>query len=140
MKILVIALALLGLFSFIYGVIRNKRIGREKAEGRYIEEEIKEIDSGCCGQHEMCEKDSLLAAVSKEIEYFDDEELDRHRAKAEDEYTDDEVEEFREILYTTNEVEVAAWVRSLQLREINLPKEIKDEIYLIMGERRERNK
>ena len=31
---------------------------------------------GCCGQHETCERESLLAAVSREVEYFDDEELD----------------------------------------------------------------
>ena len=37
------------------------------------------IDPECCGMHETCEKDSLLAAVSKEIEYYDDEELDRFR-------------------------------------------------------------
>ena len=29
---------------------------------------------GCCGQHIVCEKDSLLAAVSTEIEYYEDEE------------------------------------------------------------------
>ena len=32
-----------------------------------------------CGQHEICEKESLLAAVSKKVEYYDDEELDRFR-------------------------------------------------------------
>ena len=35
--------------------------------------------------HETCEKDSLLAAVSKDIEYYDDEELDRFRGVASDE-------------------------------------------------------
>ena len=38
--------------------------------------EVKEVDVECCGQHEVCERDSLLAAVSKKIEYYDDEELD----------------------------------------------------------------
>lgn len=27
--------------------------------------EVKEVDVECCGQHEVCERDSLLAAVSK---------------------------------------------------------------------------
>ena len=27
---------------------------------------------GCCGQHEVCEKESLLAAVSQDIVYYDD--------------------------------------------------------------------
>ena len=47
----------------------------------------------CCGQHEVCEKDSLLAAVSKEIEYYNDEELDRYRGTASSDYTDEAVEE-----------------------------------------------
>ena len=40
--------------------------------------EVQEVDAECCGQHEVCEKESLLAAVSKKIEYYDDEELDKY--------------------------------------------------------------
>ncbi|MBR4297104.1 MAG: phospholipase [Bacteroidaceae bacterium] len=90
----------------------------------------------CCGQHETCEKDSLLAAVSKDVEYYEDEELDRFRTRRSDEYTAEEVEEFQEILYTMRNDEVAGWVRSLQLRHIELPDPIKDEVFLIIGERR----
>lgn len=32
--------------------------------------------------------------------------------------------------------EVAGWVRSLQLRNISLPDALKDEVFLIVGERR----
>jgi hypothetical protein len=32
--------------------------------------------------------------------------------------------------------EVAGWIRSLQLRQVNLPDEVKDEVFLIVGERR----
>jgi hypothetical protein len=46
------------------------------------------------------------------------------------------VEEFREVLYTCREEEVAGWSRSLQLRGIELPDELKDELFLIVGERR----
>jgi hypothetical protein len=34
------------------------------------------------------------------------------------------------------EVEVAGWVRSLQLRAVELPDGVKDEVFLIVGERR----
>lgn len=97
---------------------------------------VNQVDTECCGQHEVCEKDSLLAAVSKEIEYYNDEELDRFRGRASSAYSDDETEEFREVLYTTHEEEVAGWIRSLQLRGIALPDELKDEVFLIIGERR----
>ena len=33
--------------------------------------------------------------------------------------------------------EVAGWVRSLQLRAVLLPDELKDEVFMIVGERRE---
>ena len=95
------------------------------------EEEAEE----CCGQHETCEKDSLLAAVSKDVEYYEDEELDRFRGRTD--YGTDEVEEFREVLYTMRSDEVAGWVRSLELRQILLPDDIKDEVFLIVGERRQ---
>ena len=93
-------------------------------------------DSECCGQHEVCEKESLLAAISKEIEYYDDEELDRYRGTASDAYSDEAVSEFRDVLYTMKEEEVAGWVRSLQLRAVELPDAIKDDVFLIIGERR----
>lgn len=93
-------------------------------------------DMECCGQHEICEKESLLAAVSKEIEYYEDEELDRFRGRAGDAYLPDEIDEFREVLYTMREDEVAGWVRSLQLRQVELPDDLKDEVCLIVGEMR----
>ena len=95
-----------------------------------------QIDFECCGQHEVCEKDSLLAAVSKQIEYYEDEELDRFRGRKGDEYTPEETEEFRYVLYTMRTDEVAGWVRSLQLRQVNLPDEVKDEVFLIVEEMR----
>lgn len=98
--------------------------------------EAREIPEECCGQHETCERDSLLAAVSKEIEYYDDEELDRFRGLEGDEYEEDAVDEFREVLYTLQSEEVAGWLRSLQLRGVNLPDALKDEAFLIVGERR----
>ena len=100
------------------------------------ENEIVIPDAECCGMHETCEKDSLLSAVSKDIEYYDDEELDRFKGWPSDVYQEAEIEEFREVLYTLQEIEVAGWLRSLQLREINLPDDLKDEAFLIVGERR----
>ena len=98
--------------------------------------EVQEVDAECCGQHEICERDSLLAAVSKQIEYYDDEELDKYIGTAPDAYTPEQEDEFRDVFYTMQDTDVAGWVRSLQLRGIALPKNIKDEVFLIIGERR----
>ena len=100
---------------------------------------MKEVDAECCGQHEVCERDSLLAAVSKKIEYYDDEELDQFIGRPGNAYTEKETDMFRDVLYTTLDIEVAGWVRSLQLRGIELPDDLKDEVFLIIGERRNGN-
>ena len=77
-----------------------------------------------------------MAAVSRQIEYYDDEELDRFKGRPSTDYEEAEIEEFREILYSLQETDVAGWSRSLQLRGIDLPDELKDELFLIIGERR----
>ena len=90
-----------------------------------------ELNSQCCGMHEVCEKDSLRA-LEEDIEYYEDEELDRFRGRTA--YSDEEVDEFREVLYTMRTDEVAGWLRSLELRRVNLPDELKDEVLLIVGD------
>lgn len=124
-----IALLLLGVVAAVAGWLRYRRLPEE-------EPVLNPADMECCGQHEVCEKESLLAAISKQVEYYNDEELDRFRGVASDGFSADETEEFREILYTMRNDEVAGWVRSLQLRGISLPDGIKDEVLLIVGERR----
>ena len=137
MWILIISLVLLGIIALIAGYIRNKRLQQKIEKGELDRMlEVKEADIECCGQHEVCEKDSLLAAVSKKIEYYDDEELDQFIGKEANAYTDEETNQFRDVLYTMQDIDVAGWVRSLQLRGIELPDDLKDEVFLIIGERR----
>lgn len=90
----------------------------------------------CCGQHAVCERDSLLAAVSRDIEYFDDEELDLYRGRSPESYSPAEEEQFREVLLTLLPADVAPWARSMQLRGIELPVAVRDELLLIIGEQR----
>ncbi len=90
----------------------------------------------CCGMHITCEKDSLLASVSPDVVYFDDEELDRFRGRGADEYSDAEIEEFRDVLLTLIPSDIAPWGRSLQLRGITLPAPVKEELLFIVAEAR----
>ena len=127
---IVVVLVLLGLVAAAFGWWRY----------RYMPEEepvLNPVDMECCGQHEVCEKESLLAALSKQIEYYNDEELDRFRGRRADDYSSDEIDEFRDILYTMRSDEVAGWVRSLQLRSVELPEDVRDEVLMIVGERRQ---
>ena len=111
----------------VYPQQKTAKENRKGRTGPYAE---------CCGQHEICERDSLLAAVSKQIEYYDDEELDTFIGRAPEDYTPEEADKFRDVFYTMQDTDVAGWVRSLQLRGISLPDEIKDEVFLVVGERR----
>ena len=138
MIVLIIAVMALGVVALVVGFLREKKLMRQLKRGDITElPTIQQVeDMECCGQHETCEKESLLAAVSKQIEYYEDEELDRFRGRDSDTYSADEIGEFREILYTMKEDEVAGWVRSLQLRAVPLPDELKDEVFMIVSERR----
>ena len=80
MLILIIGLIILAGIAMAVGVLHNRQIQKKIESGELkTAPEIVEADAECCGQHEICEKESLLAAVSKKIEYYDDEELDRFR-------------------------------------------------------------
>lgn len=93
-------------------------------------------DSPCCGMHITCEKDSLLASVSEKIEYFDDEELDAFQGRDAESYSDAEIEQFRDVLLTLLPTDIAPWARSIQLRGISLPPEVRDELLMIVAEER----
>lgn len=93
-------------------------------------------ESVCCGMHVTCEKDSLLPEVSREIEYFDDEELDAFRGREPKSYTDEEIEQFRDVLLTLLPTDIAPWARSIQLRGISLPMAVREELLMIVAEER----
>lgn len=134
---LIISLVVLGIVAAVAGYFHNRKWQRMLERGEITEiPEPEPVPEVCCGQHETCERDSLLAAVSKSVEYYDDEELDRFRGVDPAAYDETAVDEFREVLYTLKDVEVAGWLRSLQLRGVDLPDALKDEAFLIVGERR----
>ena len=91
----------------------------------------------CCGQHLVCEKETLLQ-TNAIPEYFDDEELDALAGINPDDYTKQQHEELRAVFDTLQEKDVPAWCRSLQLRNIQLPSDIRDEALLICRERRQK--
>ncbi len=134
MNIMWAIIALLGL-GLATATIAFFQSGQEDPE-EINQEGLTSSSGGCCGMHSTCEKDSLLAAISSEIVYYDDEELDLYKGTNSNAYSESAINEFREILFTLQDDDVAGWVRSLQLREIEIPDSLKPEIYLIIGEKR----
>ena len=129
MLILIISIVALGIFAALYSTL--------SCRGRHDEDEpVKAVPtcSTCDGTPAAkCEQDCMLEASTKPIEYFDDEELDAFKGKASDSYGDDEVEQFADVLYTMRQDEVAAWCRSLHLRGIELPDQLKDEVFALLS-------
>lgn len=102
-----------------------------KNDGQVVE---KPTCSTCNGEDSRCEQECMMEAATKPIEYYDDEELDRFANRPSDSYTDEEAENFREVLYTMKPDDVKGWNRSLILRGISIPDQIKDEVVILLGE------
>ena len=71
MLYLILALVALGLISAIFGIVSHRR-GED-------EEPLQEGVScnTCNGENSKCEQECMMEAATKEIEYYDDEDLDR---------------------------------------------------------------
>lgn len=89
--------------------------------------------STCSGVNAKCARDCMLEAAVNDVEYYDDEHLDAYAGRSSDSYTDDEAEQFRDVMLTMREDEVAGWGRSLSLRGIEPPDQIKDEMIMLIG-------
>lgn len=121
MMYLVFALLALGLITGLATLLGRKR---DEEETPVV---LQDSCSTCTGEDERCEQECMMEAATKEIEYYDDEELDRFRGRLSDSYTDEEAEEFAEVMLTMRPEEVKGWNRSLILRGINMPNQIKDD-------------
>jgi len=125
---LLISLVVLGLISAGSSLLLRRR-GHDEA---LFIPDASDSCATCTGFNDKCEQDCMLEAATKPIEYFDDEELDAFKGRPSNLYTDEEVEQFAEVLESLHPEEVAAWGRSLHLRGIELPDILKDEYVAMM--------
>ena len=116
---LVFALVFLGLITALGSFLGRKK-GEEEAP--LI---VNDSCSTCTGENDQCEQECMMEAATKEIEYYDDEELDRFRGRLSEDYTDEEAESFAEVM---------GWNRSLILRGINMPNQIKDDFIALVND------
>ena len=141
--VILAALVVIGLLLFItdktyfshHHRVENNSSGENESNISSPSSENPTEEEVCCGMHLVCEKTSL-SVISDEIIYYDDEELDRFKGRKPESYTSDETEEFRDVLLTLLPEDVAGWAKSITLRQIELPSEVKDELLLIISELR----
>lgn len=106
---------------------RKKKTGAEQGGGQ-----ASASCATCLGASAKCEQECMMEASTQPIEYFEDEELDRFSGRESSAYTEEEVDEFAEVLHTMRQTEIKDWCRSLNLRGINLPDQLKDEAFMLM--------
>ena len=104
-----------------------------------LEERLRAVESQeCCGTHAVCEKEQMIRALRQQIVYFNDEELDAYRGVAADDYDDEALDAFRDVLYTMDPAEIEDWLKSLELRTVALPSALKEETCMLIAEQRAR--
>ncbi|MCT4614347.1 MAG: hypothetical protein N4A49_05690 [Marinifilaceae bacterium] len=125
MQIIILLLVFIATLAALLAVF-NKKTNPNKND-----EPVKEVAEECCGAHEICETD-LINRLNEEIIYYDDEELDKFAKRSDSSYSNDEIDEFRDVAYTLQTKEIEPWLRSLEKRGILLPEIIKSEIVFMM--------
>ena len=129
----------LGIAILIIFEIRARKAAHSEQDERPIANseasDSRNEDDGCCGEHLVCERETLLQTNAK-VEYYDDEELDQLTGIAAEDYTNEQYQMIREVFNTLKASDVPGWVRSIQLRNIQLPLDIREEALLIVVERR----
>ncbi|MGE4587521.1 MAG: hypothetical protein AB7D05_09280 [Mangrovibacterium sp.] len=124
---------LVGVFILLAaGTWFGNRFGKKRQTSPQ-EEKTVDIPPDCCGAHEVCEVHKLRVKPD-EIVYFEDEELDRFRGTEAGKYSDSQIEEFRDILYTLKSSEIRMWLISIQRRNIELPTVLKPEALQLIAE------
>ena len=91
-------------------------------------------DEGC-GLRPICPSEQILAGECKqEVIYYDDEELDAYAGRGADDYTPEEEEQWRDVLYTLQPTDRLGWGQSIKHRGLVMPAAIRQEFMQLAGE------
>ena len=118
---------------FVFAVIRFSKKKQETLAEPEPLNKARPVASDCCGAHEICEFDSSVFDQDQII-YFDDEELDELRNVREEQLTEKQIEDLREVLYTLQTNDIGKWITSLASRRIHLPAILQQEARQLMSE------
>ncbi|MBO6250878.1 MAG: phospholipase [Muribaculaceae bacterium] len=129
------ALMILGLLMVVGLVLwLLDRRARNRGDVAPLVEPPQGCTDDCCSTHATCPSTQLLAAECGPLAYFDDEELDDYRGREAQDYTDDEVEQWRDVLMTLRATDLLPWRQSVKRRGLVMPQAIADEFLLRVAE------
>lgn len=126
-----IAMVVIGVILYIHDRFTNKS-GETSPE---VEPPVQQdsCSADCCGSNEVCPSEMMLRHINDPIVYYDDEELDAFKGRAANDYNDEELEQWRDVLYTLKHDDLMGWERSIKKRGIILPEVIKDEFISLLN-------
>ena len=102
-------------------------------------DEVEVAPQGCadegCGLRSICPSEQILVGECKqEITYYEDEELDAFAGRGEDDYTPEEEEQWRDVLYTLQPADLLGWGQSIKHRGLVMPAAIRQEFMQLASE------
>lgn len=127
----ILLIILLGFFV-VSALLVLYRVNQKRQKEQNTVESPSAPASDCCGAHEVCEYDEIKMDESR-IEYYDDEELDAYSNMDVKDYTDEQIDQFREVLYTLKQEEIRYWLLSIERRKIALPTILLEEARMLMA-------
>lgn len=121
-----VAMVVIGVILYVHDRLTNKpdEAAPEEVEGG----ESEECSDDCCATNEVCPSEMLLKHMNEPVVYYEDEELDAFKGREADSYSDDELEQWRDVLYTLKHDDLLGWERSIKKRGIAIPDVIKEEL------------
>ncbi len=119
-------MVVIGLILYIHDRITNKP--DDAPQEPQQEASHDDCNDECCGINEVCPSEMMLKHIDDPVAYYEDEELDTFRGRDATNYSDDELEQWRDVLYTLKHDELLAWERSVKKRGIAMPEVIKQEL------------
>ena len=136
LTILVVGGAIVWLIDRLFYSHKTDEIVDETDVNRPIEDPAPQgcADEGC-GLRSICPSEQLLeGACKQEIIYYDDEELDAFKGRDESDYTPEEEEQWRDVLYTLQSSDLLGWGQSIKHRGLVMPTAIREEFLQLAAE------
>ena len=128
------ALVVVGTVLWLLDRRSRERDADDKLQPPEVVEPEASCSDACCSTHEVCPSEKLLRGELCEITYYDDQELDDYRGRGAEEYSDTELEQWRDVLYTLQPDDRLGWERSIKRRGITMPAAIRDELLMLLQE------
>lgn len=120
-----VAMVVIGVILYIHDRITRKPNQQEREMPKPEQEEC---NDECCSTHDVCPSEMMLKHLNDPVTYYEDEELDAFKDRDSSSYSDEELEQWRDVLYTLKHDELLGWERSIKKRGIQMPDVIKDEL------------